>query len=257
MTDPIQVLLLAADPRDTSAGLRIDHEIRRSLEAVRMGQAANELKIATELAVRGEDLVPALLRHRPQIVHFAGHGDGEGLLLDNFDTVLPAALVQLFTTFREVRAVVLNVCKSLGVAQAVSAVVDYTVAMEAPIGDEMAVDFAGAFYAALAFGSTVRFAFDAACATISPVLDEEHPLPRLLVRAGAAEWPIRPAPALPSATQPPERRKQEIDLKNVSAQGPADLHNRARGEAAAGVSQSTRVNGATIGGALNVGNDLS
>jgi len=253
MTDPIQVLLLAADPRDTSAGLRIDHEIRRSLEAVRMGQGANELKIAAELAVRGEDLVPALLRHRPQIVHFAGHGDGEGLELDNFDTLLPATLVQLFTTFREVRAVVLNACKSLVVAEAVSKVVDYTVAMEASIGDETAVDFAGAFYAALAFGSTVRFAFDAACSTISPCLDEEHPLPRLLVRPGAAEWPVRTPPA-PEPRPAAESVTQENRADDVEVEGSADLANQLPAGAAGPVKQNNHLSRAKVGGSLSMKN---
>lgn len=255
MSDPIQVLLLAADPRDASAGLHIDHEIRRSLESVRMGQAADQLRISAELAVRREDLVPALLRNRPQIVHFAGHGNGEGLILENYDSVLPESLAKLFTTFREVRAVVLNACKSLVVAEALTKVVDYTVAMEAPIGDETAVEFAGAFYAALAFGSTVPFAFDAACAALSPGPGETDPLPRLLVRPGAAEWPVQLASAPP--VPKPEPRKQEIDLANVTAKGPASLQNRAQGEAAAGVSQSARLNGVTVDGALNVGNDLS
>jgi hypothetical protein len=191
MPGTIKVLLLAADPREGSGGLRLDQEIREALEAIRMGRAANELEIVAELAVRPDDLHRALLRHSPQIVHFACHGDGErGILLDEGERVRANELSVLFATFREVRAVVLNACDTLPVARALSEVVDYTVAMESAIYDDAAIDFSARFYAALAFGRTVPFAFELARGALEASFGAEHAVPHLLVRPGAGEWPV-------------------------------------------------------------------
>ncbi|HET7460761.1 MAG TPA: CHAT domain-containing protein [Longimicrobium sp.] len=253
MSDPIQVLILASDPVGSSVGLRIDHEIRRVIEVTRNGRAVRELKIATALAVSREDLVHALLEHRPHIVHFAGHADGEGIFLDNWDKMLPGQLIELITTFPEVRAVVLNACKGLPVARALSAVVDYTVAMEAAIGDRTAVDFSGAFYAALAFGNTVRFAFKAARASIAPDPDETHPEPQLLERPGAAEWPTQPPSAGEPVVAPAAWVKQEHAVEDVEVGGAAELENDAA-VAPGGTDQNIAVRRTKIEGSLSAVN---
>lgn len=242
MSPPVKVLLLAANPDDNSAGLRIDHEIRRALEAVRMGSAGDRLKIEPELAAGAENLPDALQRHHPQIVHFAGHGYEKGIELDDGSIVRASTLAGLFTTFREVRVVVLNACETLPVAKRISQVVDYTVAMELPIHDSAAIRFSGAFYAALAFGRTVRSAFEEAAASLKAKYGERHAIPHLLVRPGADETPL--APSETSA----DFIEQKHNLRKIDAVGNVETEAEAPATAATRTSQHTCMEDVKSGG---------
>ncbi|MFL5386151.1 MAG: CHAT domain-containing protein [Longimicrobiaceae bacterium] len=249
MPGTIKVLLLAADNDDGTAGLRLDREIREALEAIRMGRAASGLELETKLAVRPDDLHPALAQLHPHVVHFAGHGSREGIILDGGETVGADALVRLFTTFRDVRAVVLNACNTLHVARALSAVVDYTVAMEGTLDDGAAIDFSGAFYAALAFGRTLPLAFEEACAFVRERFGEDHPVPELLVRPGAEAWPLE-APG-----DAAERSKQVNIADGVEADS-AEMLNEAAGTGAVPVSQTNRASESKFNGSLTMSNKL-
>ena len=84
MTDKIRVLFLAADPLRLGTPLRLDEEARAITEAIQLGSFRDVLELATAWAVRTGDLQTVLLRHRPQIVHFAGHGqESEGIILED------------------------------------------------------------------------------------------------------------------------------------------------------------------------------
>src|SRR3954467_7855611 len=161
MKGPLKVLFLAAEPDRMEARLRIDREIRNVMTNVRKTKGGERLEIAAELAVRAAELQAALHHHRPDVVHFSGHGeDGAGILMDDDALVRAPVLVRLFRTFSHVRLVVLNACDTLRIADALVEVVDYVVGMSAPVTDETAIAFSAAFCGALAAGSTVPTAFD-------------------------------------------------------------------------------------------------
>lgn len=253
MPGTIKVLMLAADSR--SGGLRLDHEIREAFDAVRSSRAASELEIATELAVRPGDLARALLRHDPQIVHFAGHGDRNAILLDGGERFRGDQLAALLTSFRRVRVVVLNACSTLPVARMLSKVVDYTVAMERAIDDDDAVGFSAAFYAALAFGRPVPFAFDLARNAMRPLSEANDAIPRLLVHQGADKEPLEgkvsPAPHAAGFD------RQVSGVEDVEASDSAEIGNEAQGVAATPISQETSVKRSRFEGPLKVGNRLT
>jgi CHAT domain-containing protein len=257
MSGIIQVLLLAADSGGGAAGLRIDREIRRAIEASRMGRAASELRIATQLAARADDLVPALLQHEPQVVHFAGHGDEDGVFLDEGELVHTDALVALLTPSRGVRVVVLNACETLPVAKALRRVVDYTVAMETAIHDDAAIAFCGAFYAALAFGRPVPDAFGLARAAMKAHPNGRYATPHLLVRPGADERPLEGKAAPETPRDAAASFQQTNEVTDTEASGSAEIGNEARGTTTAPTTQSNRVNGLKVGGSLTVGNKLT
>ncbi len=77
--DKLAILFLAANPQDTSR-LRLDEEIRTIQERIRASKHAATIQLIPELAVRRADLSDALLRHKPHIVHFSGHGTSSGQL---------------------------------------------------------------------------------------------------------------------------------------------------------------------------------
>jgi hypothetical protein len=79
------ILILASNPDGTSV-LDLDREIREIREGLRRSQNRDQFRIEVRGAVRPKDLRRSLLDVTPQIVHFSGHGSGEGgLVLEDDD----------------------------------------------------------------------------------------------------------------------------------------------------------------------------
>lgn len=163
----IKILFLAASPLD-EAPLRTAEEARAIDLALRLAETCT-IEIIAHGAVQTEDLQPLLRRHRPQIVHFSGHGSATNAIIlqdakGNRAPVKATALRDLFGLFKEdIRCVVLNACYSDEQAAAIADVIDCVIGMADAISDEAARHFAGAFYGALGAGQSVKMAFAAGC----------------------------------------------------------------------------------------------
>lgn len=186
----VKILFLAANPTDRSR-LAIDEEIRDINRRIRMGQLHHRLQLEQEWAVKAVDLSQMLLKHRPAIVHFSGHGSslGELLLLDENGkgvTVPIDALSQLFRIMapRGVRCVVLNACYSAPQANAISQHVDCVVGISGQVSDQAAIAFSAGFYTGLAEGETVQVAFELGCLQISLLSYYGVEMPVLTARSG-------------------------------------------------------------------------
>lgn len=184
-TRSIRILFLAANPKDTHS-LRLDEEIRSIDISLRQAEFRDRFDIKQHWALRVTDLQGYLLRHRPDIVHFSGHGSplSEIILEDNngkSHPVSPRALSQVFSVLKDnVRCVVLNACYSEHQAQAIAQHIDCVVGMSKAIGDTAAISFAAAFYQALGYGRNVKTAFDLGCAQIDLENLDEQDTPKLL-----------------------------------------------------------------------------
>ena len=133
MTDPIKILFLTANPA-TLARLRTDRDYREVEEAIRRGLDRTHFEILPSPAARVRDLQEAVRRNSPQIVHFSGHGDREGILLeDDAGRPIPVtgrALAGLFKLqLGTIRLVVLSACESDSTTKAFHEFVDYTIGM--------------------------------------------------------------------------------------------------------------------------------
>lgn len=208
MRDKIKVLFLASNPVDTSA-LRLGQEVREIDQKIEVGSARDAFELVQQHALRPSDLQHVLLRHRPHIVHFSGHGsESEEIVLEDnagkSHFVSQQALTSLFRILKDnVRVVFLNACFSRPQAEAIGSVIDYTVGNNKGVGDRAAITFAAAFYRALAFGRTVREAFELARLELDLVKVAGSDTPELFVREGVdpdapfirQEDPPRPGPA--------------------------------------------------------------
>ncbi len=201
----IVVLFLAANPMST-VRLRLDEEVRAIDQVLRRANFRAQFDLREHWAVRAADLQELLLRHRPHIVHFSGHGSPTGELFLQDDqgeaqAVPVEALTQLFAILSDaVRCVVLNACYSASQAAAIADHIDCVIGVPDAIGDAAARAFTAAFYQALAYGRDVATAFDLGCNEINllapdepskPVLIAPHCDPRQIVLA-----PGRPAAAV-------------------------------------------------------------
>ncbi len=161
----IRTVLFLASSTIEPAKLRLDNEVREISEGLRRSNERERFELKTLFATRIVDLRRGLLDCSPQIVHFAGHGEKDGILLDGDDgrpRLVPLnALAELFGLCRDhVECVVLNACHSDVQAEAIAEHIPFVIGMSAGISDQAATEFAVAFYDALGAGRPIEVAFE-------------------------------------------------------------------------------------------------
>ncbi len=110
---PIKILVLASNPAGTEQ-LQLNPEIRSIKHSYERSQKRAEFTLQFEPAVRISELQRIILKEKPRIVHFCGHGTGhQGLVLENdtgqIQLVSTEALTNLLKIFdRRIECVVLN-----------------------------------------------------------------------------------------------------------------------------------------------------
>jgi nucleoside phosphorylase len=187
------VLAVFANPPGTSR-LRLDTEERVIREAIRMSRNSDSIVLTTCPAATIRDLSWTLLNDTFQVIHIAGHGSGNGLILAN-DTgglflVDQSTLADLFQEYRSsIQCVVLNACYSFTQGSLISNVVPCTIAMDNALNDHAAIKFSEGFYDALAAGKPIEHAFREGNRRIKFHMPDTSVLPQLLKQG---EVPIAP-----------------------------------------------------------------
>ena len=185
----VKALFLAANPIETTR-LSLDEETRKTRIQIERSQYPDHLELIYEFALRPDDLLYALNKHRPQLVHFSGHGSREGELIlvsENGDAqpVSPEGIKDLFVALKDnIRVVVFNACNTRTLAASVSDVIDCTIGMNGPIGDKAAIIFAASFYRAIGFGRSVQEAFMQGRVALRIEGCTEYDTPELLTKPG-------------------------------------------------------------------------
>src|SRR5260370_30378792 len=117
MDEKIRVLFLAANPID-AGHIRLEEEAREIRQQIEGGTHRSSFELVSSFATRPENLQHALLKYRPHIVHFSGHGRGpQGILLEDeagkSKLVSLRAISNLFQILKDnVRVVIFNSCYS-------------------------------------------------------------------------------------------------------------------------------------------------
>lgn len=160
---PVRTILFLASSPVGKGRLRLDKEVREITEGLQLSNLRDAFKLVPSFAVRIQDLRRGLLTN-PQIVHFAGHGDDDGILVENEKgraVLVPFdALAELFGLCKDhVECVILNACRSDLQAEAIAKHIQYVIGMSASISDAAAIEFAVGFYDALGAGKTIEEAF--------------------------------------------------------------------------------------------------
>ena len=160
---PLRILFVAANPADT-ASLALDHEQRVIREAIARSPHRDRIQLEVRTAASFGDLSRAMLDGTFEVVHLAGHGDADGLILDEGGgmAVLPAQLAGLLDEYAaptgRLRCVVLNACWSDRAGVAIAAVPS-VVTMSGPLDDRAALAFTEGFYDALGVGRDFAAAY--------------------------------------------------------------------------------------------------
>ena len=160
---PINVLLACANPLGTGR-LLLDSEIRTVLEAVELSQARDHIHVVTCVATTIRDLSRALMKYDCNILHVAGHGTSNGLMLADeqggirlVDQRILAELLQEYET--SLQCVILNACYSSTQGSLLAQHVPFTIMMDGPLTDTVAIKFSEGFYDAIGAGKSIEMAF--------------------------------------------------------------------------------------------------
>lgn len=185
MSELIKILFLAASPSDLEP-LKLDEEIRTIEQTLRQTNLGDRFKVTKCSEVRVSELQKYLLQHKPDIVHFSGHGSeqGEIILEDETGDSHPVSVRALSTLFSllgdDIRCVVLNACYSELQAQAIAEHVDYVIEMSKLISDPVAIKFATGFYQALGYGKDIETAFNLGRNRLDLENLDEQDIPKLI-----------------------------------------------------------------------------
>jgi hypothetical protein len=220
----LKILLLSAAPTRTIT-LHLDEEMRGIKAELQRSRHRDQFVLEYGMAARPRDVQRALIVHKPQIVHFCGHGTGaEGLVLADesgqIKAISTVALTTLFELFaNQVECVLLNGCYSEVQADAIAHHIPYVIGMNQPIGDSAAIEFATSFYDALGEGESVDFAFRLGCNSMQLQEIPEHLTPVLKSRKSPAAIASTHRPMLNNVPSP---LPASIIYENPEGQVPLD-----------------------------------
>lgn len=203
--EKLRVLYLTSNPQSTESTvidpdgslhengtwLRVDQEVRQVKQSIQKSRFRDLLDVEHLPAATHQDLVDGLNEHRPHLVHFSGHADGGGLLMENtagdqsgeginFDLLART----LAATDTPPSVVVLNACESLSGAEELLRICPIVIGMSDSIGDLAAVAFASAFYAAIASAQSISSALEQAKISMTGVSLGASELPEIRTREG-------------------------------------------------------------------------
>lgn len=159
-----RILLVAANPTD-SRSLALPKEFRDIEARIQSSEYRDFFEIKPIGATRYNDFRQQLLLFKPHIVHFSGHGVEKGLVLEDDHSTTEIASTERITELlskvtEHLECIIFNACDSVKTAEAVHTHIDYSIGMNAPIQDPVAIDFSIGFYDAIGAGYSYKDAFD-------------------------------------------------------------------------------------------------
>ena len=161
----IRILFISSNPLDTDF-LRLDREMRDIENELVSSKYRDKFEFIKFSAVRIGDLQNALLKYSPNFVHFAGHGEAEGIVLldnktDESCIVKSEPLAYLFKLFsNDIACIFLNSCYSEIQAQSLKKFIPNIIGMKGTVPDETAIEFAKVFYKGIGAGREISFSFE-------------------------------------------------------------------------------------------------
>ncbi|WP_188109184.1 CHAT domain-containing protein [Paeniglutamicibacter gangotriensis] len=201
--EKLRVLYLTANPEATEetvvlpdgteqqygTWLRVDREVREVRKALRGSKFRDLVEVDHCPAATINDLIDGLNDHRPHIVHFSGHANIDGLLMENeaggeegADIAFALFARALGATVDPPRLLVLNACESLAGADEILNTVPAVIGMSDSIDDSSAIVFASAFYSAIASAQSLSTAIEQAKVKILAAALDGSELPELRTR---------------------------------------------------------------------------
>jgi Effector-associated domain 11/CHAT domain len=203
--NPKTILFFGSNPSDTGK-LQLEKEFAGISSSLQEKQL--DFKIYSKWATKANEVQSEIVKRKPTIIHFSGHGLGSdvavagsrsvgrpsqeasGLIFQDtkgnskvMDTNDLKRLFEILDKYKmRVSTVVLNACYSANQAKAIMPYVDYVVGMTTAVGDEAAIVFAKEFYSILGETGNIEMAFDLAVNAIDIDDLQDGDTPKLFPR---------------------------------------------------------------------------
>ena len=171
------ILFMAASPKD-EVHLDLMKELATVDNYLQRAKHRDDFDLKSKVAVQFDIFTQAILEEAPQIIHFSGHGDFDGLALEHADGathfINKDAITQMFGLLSgSVKCVVLNACYSEEQAEAISKYGIYVVGMSDSIDDDAAIAFSGGFYQSIGAGKDIADSFKWALTHITALAQDK------------------------------------------------------------------------------------
>lgn len=197
----LRILVMTASPADM-APIRTREEENQLKASLLDGLRGRErLKLEVIRGATIDDILTAMNRFKPHILHIGAHGnkDGDLAFLDEMGDAATVPLAGMAAAVKaagdQLQMIILNACHSQAATRLLVEHVDCAIGMRKTIADASAIAFVRAFYGALGYGCSVGQAHEQGLAVL-----KLHTLPNsrdieLRVREGcdAQEWVPLPA----------------------------------------------------------------
>ena len=151
MSEKIRILFLAANPTDT-ARILVNKERDRILRFLYKSNLEDSFKVRSFDEFRATELQEEIRSFKPNIIHFGGHGEEDGLIFTDDEgkkshLITKDTLAGFFERCKPyLKAVILNACYSAKQADSIKEKVPFFIGMNAAIDDEAALAFSEGFY---------------------------------------------------------------------------------------------------------------
>jgi len=183
---PIRILFLGVD---AGRGLDLAGQADGLEAIIRESPHAADFVFLKELNVKTDNIFKHLSNHKPHIVHVSGNQNGGNVLIRTprgaVTTVSDMAFAGLLQSIGDsARLVIMDTCKSLRCAAAVTDTVDLAIGVAADVYEDDAKLFYDVFYKQIAHGKSADVAVKAAQRELRSARVEESEIPQLLMRRG-------------------------------------------------------------------------
>lgn len=170
-SEKTKILIISALPKQNPL-LNVAQEVNQIREVWKSSKFRDRVEIVYEPAMQTRQLQDHLQYHSPTILHFAGHGQTNGILVEDSagdqQLISTYALISTLRLYRQegLRCVVLNACYTETLARELASEIGCALGMISAIGDNSAIKFARGFYRAICNGKDIEFAFRSGCVEV-------------------------------------------------------------------------------------------
>ena len=188
--EKLRVLILGAS---SEGDLRVGREQKRIRAAVESALHRDQIELDVRPAATSSDLLDGIVKFRPHVVHFSGHGGSDLIVFeDELDEPHSGVAVTANAFAAAIRAtddppvlVLLNSCESAHhIDSLVQELVPFAIGMADEIEDGDAINYAAQFYSAVANGQSVQSAHLSGQAALELAGLESAELPTLASAPG-------------------------------------------------------------------------
>lgn len=151
-----KILFLSATPKDV--GQINTGKESRFKDLIRYFDDEKRFDFNEEHGISTEQFQNFLVMEDPHIVHYGGHGEVEGIILEDQD-LKADVLVEMLGNSENVQCVVLNACYSLPIAKEVAKYIPFVIGTQDAFDDRSAIAFSRGFYMGIVAGKSIEKAF--------------------------------------------------------------------------------------------------